>query len=325
MSSRTRERAKGVAAAWKREKQLVLEGKGTRDWTEEQQKQLIERGKIYDEEERAYEAHHMKNVAQNPEYAADVNNMQILSYEEHHEGAHGGNTHTPTNGYYNPLTGETTDFGDGPPISCEILKLTDPIYLSVAKGSLNNNSSEDKDIKESDSSTNKSVKENVEPDGHDEKIIDEKRNKSTCDSLKVQREKKDNNSKTIHIKSPKVKSPVSSGLLGKIKQVAKAGVKFVVNNPEIVIPVVIDFASRVISKGGKTKGTGNNSNINKSPKSIKKPSVNTQVVDTSPISSIKQKRSSPREHIVPSHGQHYGKNKVWKEKPSYTRGGKKNN
>ena len=36
--SSIKERNKAIRAAWEREQQLVLEGKGTRDWTEEQQK-----------------------------------------------------------------------------------------------------------------------------------------------------------------------------------------------------------------------------------------------------------------------------------------------
>ena len=130
MSSRTAERNKGVARAWKREKELVLEGKGTRDWTPEQQRQIIEKGKAYNQENRSYYVHHMKSVAEYPEYAADVNNMQILSYEEHYEGAHGGNTHIPTNGYYDPRTGKTTDFGDEPPIPVSIIELSNPIIKS---------------------------------------------------------------------------------------------------------------------------------------------------------------------------------------------------
>ncbi|MBQ6281570.1 MAG: hypothetical protein IJK69_05905 [Oscillospiraceae bacterium] len=37
MSRRTADANRAIREAWEREKQLVLEGKGTRDWTPEQQ------------------------------------------------------------------------------------------------------------------------------------------------------------------------------------------------------------------------------------------------------------------------------------------------
>ena len=46
-----KERNKAVRKAWEREQQLVQEGRGTRDWTEEQQKDILdpEKGKAYDD------------------------------------------------------------------------------------------------------------------------------------------------------------------------------------------------------------------------------------------------------------------------------------
>ena len=49
MSNRTSEASKAVSEAWKHEQELVREGKGTRDWTPEQQRDILERGKAYDE------------------------------------------------------------------------------------------------------------------------------------------------------------------------------------------------------------------------------------------------------------------------------------
>ena len=48
MSRRTAEASKAVALAWTNEQQRVKEGNGTRDWTPEQQKDILERGKAYD-------------------------------------------------------------------------------------------------------------------------------------------------------------------------------------------------------------------------------------------------------------------------------------
>lgn len=43
------ERNKAVREAWNKELELVQEGKGTREWTPEQQKDILERGRAYDE------------------------------------------------------------------------------------------------------------------------------------------------------------------------------------------------------------------------------------------------------------------------------------
>lgn len=48
----------------------------------------------------------MMNVAEHPEYAGDWRNIQALDKVEHYEGAHAGNTQTPTNSFYNVETGK---------------------------------------------------------------------------------------------------------------------------------------------------------------------------------------------------------------------------
>ena len=48
--SRASERNKAVATKWIIEQQLVREGKGTRDWTVDQQRDILERGKAYDDD-----------------------------------------------------------------------------------------------------------------------------------------------------------------------------------------------------------------------------------------------------------------------------------
>lgn len=42
MPSRTAEASKAVRKAWQREQELVQVGKGTRDWNEEQQQDILE-------------------------------------------------------------------------------------------------------------------------------------------------------------------------------------------------------------------------------------------------------------------------------------------
>lgn len=126
MSRRTAEASKAIAVAWEKEQKLVQEGKGTRDWTPEQQKDILERGKAYDENGRAFEGQHMRSVAENPEFQGDPDNIQFLTREEH-LAAHDGDWKNPSNWYYDPVTKTKIDFGDGPIIPCKVINLSQPI------------------------------------------------------------------------------------------------------------------------------------------------------------------------------------------------------
>lgn len=127
MSNRTAGAGRAIRAAWANEKRLVLEGKGTRDWTEEQQIQIREIGKAYDDNRVTFHGQHMKSVEAYPEYQDDPRNIQFLSREEH-LAAHGGSWQNPTNGYYDPASKIMSDFGDGPPQPCAEVTLTNPLF-----------------------------------------------------------------------------------------------------------------------------------------------------------------------------------------------------
>jgi hypothetical protein len=129
MPTRTFGAYKAIALAWSKEQQLIGEGTGTRDWTPEQQQYILDRGKAYDDDGKAFEGHHMKSAEKYPEYQADLENIQFLSRAEHFT-AHDGNFQIPTNGYFNPTTGETSDFGLSIYQPCEILELSEPIITS---------------------------------------------------------------------------------------------------------------------------------------------------------------------------------------------------
>ena len=126
MSRRTAESNKAILAAWNKEQELVQEGKGTREWTPKQQQDIIEKGKAYDDDGVAFQGQHMKSAEMHPEYQGDPGNIQFLTRAEHLE-AHNGNWRNPTNWYYNPVTKEKFDFGDGPFIPCEVIHLPEPI------------------------------------------------------------------------------------------------------------------------------------------------------------------------------------------------------
>ena len=54
-----KERNKAVREAWNREQELVKEGKGTREWTPEQQRDILEKGRAYDDDGKAFEGQHI--------------------------------------------------------------------------------------------------------------------------------------------------------------------------------------------------------------------------------------------------------------------------
>jgi hypothetical protein len=113
-------RQKAVDEAWAIEKERVLRGRGTRDWTVGQQAELIKYGRV-----KGFEGQHMKNVARYPQYAGDPRNIQFLTYEEHLFGAHRGAWTNDTSGRFDPATGEMIDAeGDALPELPEI-ELTD--------------------------------------------------------------------------------------------------------------------------------------------------------------------------------------------------------
>ena len=75
MSKRTAEANRAVKEAWERERLLVLEGKGTRNWTEEQQRSIIDLGKAYGDDGKAFEGHHMKSAEKYPKFQGDANSI----------------------------------------------------------------------------------------------------------------------------------------------------------------------------------------------------------------------------------------------------------
>lgn len=129
MSRRTAEASKAIREAWENEQTRVAEGKGTRDWTPEQQQSILDLGKAYDEDGKAFIGHHMKSAEAYPEYQGDPENIQFLSYQEHLK-AHDGNWRTPSNWYYDPVTGIKHEFGDEKYVPCEIIELSSPLSPS---------------------------------------------------------------------------------------------------------------------------------------------------------------------------------------------------
>ncbi len=115
-------RRRGIDLAWERERAYVQMGLGTRDWTPEQQKELIETHRV-----SGYYAHHMSSVSIDPQNASNPDNIQFLTFDEH-LAAHDGSFKTnPTHGRYDPETGKTHTFEDGKIEAVEAKGLSEPI------------------------------------------------------------------------------------------------------------------------------------------------------------------------------------------------------
>ena len=127
-----KERNKAIRLAWEREQKLVAEGKGTRDWSPDQQKDILDPniGKAKDDNGRSFEGQHMKSAAEYLEYQGDPDNIQFLTRDEH-LAAHKGSWQNPTNWYYNPETKEFVDFGENKPIPCAAINLSEPVCSPV--------------------------------------------------------------------------------------------------------------------------------------------------------------------------------------------------
>lgn len=286
------ERNKAVREAWNKELELVQEGKGTREWTPEQQKDILEKGRAYDENGKAFEGQHMKSAEMYPEYQGEPGNIQFLTRTEHLE-AHDGNWQNPTNWYYNPVTKEKFDFGDGPFIPCEIIQLPEPIISLTG-----------------DSTIQENVIEEKEDFSKDEDVLKQ----STETNKKTY-------SKPETSKSPKVQVEVPKKANNMFVKGLKSVGRFIAEHPVEsleIVGVAIGGVAKAISsiKGsgsGKTRSTTSASGSGNS-------SVAEKVADIVE----KASRTLPSENDVAGHKQRYHTKNgvVWKDKAPYHRGGK---
>lgn len=290
MSRRTAESNKAILAAWNKEQELVQEGKGTREWTPQQQQDILEKGKAYDDNGKAFEGQHMKSAEMYPEYQGEPGNIQFLTRAEHLE-AHDGNWQNPTNWYFNPVTKEKFDFGDGPFIPCEIIQLPEPIFSLT------------------DASTIQEI------------VIEEKENFSKAeDALKQSAEtsrktySKPEPPKThkVQIETPK---KANKAFVKGLKSVGR----FIVEHPVELLEIAGLAIGGVAKAVSSIKGRGSGS-THSTPSTSANSSVAEKVADIVE----KASRSLPSENDVTGHKQRYHTKNgvVWKDKAPYHRGGK---
>lgn len=121
-------RIRAVNQAWKNEAELVKEGKGTRQWTKEEQEEMLSNP---NHKVTNYHGHHMKSVNGHEEWAGDPKNIQFLTREEHME-AHQNCTQNQTNGYYNYET-HTMELFNGEELKEVPVRELNEIYSAEAK------------------------------------------------------------------------------------------------------------------------------------------------------------------------------------------------
>lgn len=284
------ERNKAVREAWNKELELVQEGKGTREWTLEQQKDILEKGRAYDENGKAFEGQHMKSAEMYPEYQGEPGNIQFLTRAEHLE-AHDGNWQNPTNWYYNPITKEKFDFGDGPFIPCEIIQLPEPI------------------ISLTDDSTIQEI------------VIEEKENFSKAEeTLKQSTEtSRKTYSKPEITKTHKVQIETSKKAKNAFVKGLKSVGRFIVEHPVEALEIAGLAIGGVAKAVSSIKGRGSGSTH-----STASTSSNSSVAEKVANIVEKTSRSLPSENDVTGHKQRYHTKNgvVWKDKAPYHRGGK---
>ena len=286
MSRRTAESNKAILAAWNKEQELVQEGKGTREWTPQQQQDILEKGKAYDDNGKAFEGQHMKSAETYPEYQGEPGNIQFLTRAEHLE-AHDGNWQNPTNWYYNPVTKEKFDFGDGPFIPCEIINLPEPIISLNVDSTIQENIIEDRgSAGKAESSSKKSVE------------IQKRHSKSEIPKPHNVAPKKANNAFVKGLKS-----------VG----------RFIVEHPVESLEIAGLAIGGVAKAVSSIKGRGSGS-THSTPSTSANSSVAEKVADIVE----KASRSLPSENDVTGHKQRYHTKNgvVWKDKAPYHRGGK---
>lgn len=306
-----KERNKAIRLAWEKERQLVREGKGTRDWTKEQQKDILDpdKGKAYDENGRAFEGQHMKSAAEYPEYQGDPDNIQFLTREEHRE-AHKGSWQNPTNWFYNPETKEYIDFGDNKPTPCEVINLSDPVCSPVID-------SQNKDDELTDPS-----KAEAEPT---------ERVKSSQREDAAHHSETKSQSKTMAA-SPEVHESFGDKLLHVVNAVKGFGEKHPVLSGVLKVAGIAALAvgADAIANSGNESGGGSRSSSSDdySSRSSDDDYADSWDGDDYDSSSSDRdypdERSSPEEHTVSRHRQRYHTKEgvIWKEKEPYQRGGK---
>lgn len=300
MPRRTAEANKAIRLAWEKEQALVREGKGTRDWTEEQQNDILDpdKGKAYDDNGRAFEGQHMKSVEKYPEYQGNPDNIQFLTKTEHLE-AHQGNWQNPTNWYYDPVTKVFFEFTEDSLVPCSIIELSNPVAMTT-------DIIEDTYPADDNELSNKvsTLRSDTERGSPPDSSVDNSSLYMTYETVSEPKDKSKNTLKRFAERASKTARKVGA---------------FALEHKE-AIGVVVTIATAIWSVLN-SSNKNDEFNIDDGSGSCASDNVNNNHDDMS--DSVE--RATPREHEVSGHSQRYHtKNGVEiREKAPYPRGGKK--
>lgn len=310
MSRRTADASKAIRLAWEKEQQRVLEGEGIRDWTEKQQQDIIDRGKAYDDDGKAFEGQHMKSAAEYPEFQGEPENIQFLTHQEHFE-AHRGNWQNPTNWYYDPVNKQFLDFGEGKYIPCEVIKLSTPICTQNSEVLNKNNSTQEKNAVEDEPGFADEIK--AETVSTEKKVVVAKRDSLRGASVSITKQSESFIVRGFHKVTDGWRNFSSSHpILSSI----------IVEGTKIAAGAALSYGASKVA-GGSHNGSHNTSS------SIQRPSVNSsgtsKAAETlaSAISDSLEHgtHASPIEHTVSGYTRHWNGKEI--HVAPYMRGGKK--
>ena len=304
MSRRTFEANKAISMAWENEQQLISEGRGTRDWTPEQQQDILERGKAYDDNGKAFEGQHMRSAEMHPECQGDTSNIQFLTREEH-LAAHDGDWRNPSNWYYDPVEKRKMDFGDGPVIPCVVLELSKPVY--------NVNGQEDSDTSVKTHEKSKVTEKAATDDGQNEGNANRPAFEAT--------------------NATKPKAPIklvhAGGFWAGLKKSARIVCSFIVEYKDILIIVggtLLSAAAKVALDNSRSNSEGNDSysssyNYTPSSNDFDSEGGSESNYYSADDRICSDERQSPREHDVSGYTRHWNGKDINVE--PYQRGGRK--
>lgn len=252
MSRRTSDSNKAIRLKWEIEQKLVQEGKGTRDWTPDQQRDILDpsKGKAYDDEGFAFQGQHMKSVEAYPEYQGDPDNIQFLTRIEHLE-AHDGSWKNSTNWYYDPITKQKTIMGDTL-VPCRILTLSEPVALPVVKEA--DDYIKQLDQKQMNTNDNRGSENNVNPEQISSISSKDKESKQSINAEKSGIDEKEYHKATTVVTNAVQKQPQGfiSRVVKKIQYVFSPVVNYAKEHPMETVLLVFTAAAKLydLARGG---------------------------------------------------------------------------
>lgn len=311
MSRRTADASKAIRLAWEKEQQRVLKGKGTRDWTEKQQQDIIDRGKAYDEDGKAFEGQHMKCAAGYPEFQGEPDNIQFLTHQEHFE-AHRGNWQNPTNWYYDPVNKQFHDFGERKYIPCEVIKLSAPICAQNSEMLNENNFIHENKVVENEADIDdETIAGTVNTE---KKAITAKSDSPRVDSIPIAKHSESFIVRGFHKAADgwrnfRTNHPILSSII--------------VEGTKIATRAALSYGASGVTSGSHSSSHNTGSSINRSTVNSSGTSKAAETIASAISDNLEHgTHASPIEHTVSGYTRHWNGKEI--HVASYTRGGKSN-